>query len=173
MGESTSSAKVITTTGVDTNNGDTSRPKSMHARWSRCEVRQETRSLLCDSALPSSTSNVKISTRLSEDRSSSKFPKEDLEPGDEGCVGQLQLCLHGARDAAQNWAHQYTTFLLSLGFKVWHPSPCNFTHQTIRVMILPLFVDGCWSSILGGSVFSELCRTSKFDSRKLTGITNL
>ena len=62
-----------------------------------------------------------------------EIPKEDLEPGDEGCVGQLQLSLYGTRDAAQNWAHEYTTFLLSLGFQVGRASPCNFTHRTRRI----------------------------------------
>ena len=62
-----------------------------------------------------------------------EIPEEDLEPGDEGCVGQLQLSLYCARDAAQNWAHEYTTFLLSLGFQVERASPCNFTHRIRRV----------------------------------------
>ena len=62
-----------------------------------------------------------------------EIPKEDLEPGDEGCVVQLQLSLYGTRDAAQNWVHEYTTFLLSLGFQVGRASPCNFTHRTRRV----------------------------------------
>ena len=62
-----------------------------------------------------------------------EIPREDWEPGEEGCVGQLQLSLYGTRDAAQNWAHEYTTFLLSLGFQVGRASPCNFTHQIRRV----------------------------------------
>ena len=37
------------------------------------------------------------------------------------------------RDAAQNWAHEYTTFLVSLGFQVGRASPCNFAHQARRV----------------------------------------
>ena len=48
-------------------------------------------------------------------------------------MGQLQLGLFGIRDAAQNWAHEYTTFLMSLRFQVGHASPCNFTHQARRV----------------------------------------
>ena len=48
-------------------------------------------------------------------------------------MGQLQLSLYGTRDAAQNWAHEYTTFLLSLGFQVGRASPCNFTHRIRRV----------------------------------------
>ena len=48
-------------------------------------------------------------------------------------MGQLQLSLYGTRVAAQNWAHEYTTFLLSLGFQVGRASPCNFTHRTRRI----------------------------------------
>ena len=33
-----------------------------------------------------------------------QIPDEDWEPGDEGRVGELQLSLHGTRDAAQNLA---------------------------------------------------------------------
>ena len=62
-----------------------------------------------------------------------EIPKENLEQGDEGCVGQLQLSLYGTRDAARGWAHEYTTFLLSLGFQVGRASPCNFTHRTTVV----------------------------------------
>ena len=45
-----------------------------------------------------------------------EIPTEDREEGDEGMVGQLQLSLYGTRDAAQNWAAEYTSFLRSLGF---------------------------------------------------------
>ena len=84
--------------------------------------------------LPSSTSNVHTRPIFIE------IPKEDLELGDEGCVGQLQLSLYGKRDAVQNWAHEYTTFLLRLGFQVGRTSPCNFTHRTRREH---LTVHGC------------------------------
>ena len=38
------------------------------------------------------------------------IPKDDLQMGDERCVGQLHVSLCGTRDATQNWAHEYTTF---------------------------------------------------------------
>ena len=37
------------------------------------------------------------------------------------------------RDAAWNWAHEYTTFLVSPGSQVGRASPCNFAHQARRV----------------------------------------
>ena len=39
-------------------------------------------------------------------------------------------------NAAQNWAREYTTFLLSLGFQVERASPSNFTQQTRRVHLI-------------------------------------
>ena len=64
---------------------------------------------------------------------SSIFIEIPKAPADEGFVGHLQLSLYGTRDAARNWAHEYTTFLLRLGFQVVRASPCNFTHRTRRV----------------------------------------
>ena len=48
--------------------------------------------------------------------------------GDEGKVARLNLSLCGTRDAAQNWAKEYTTFLEECGFKTGLASPCNFEH---------------------------------------------
>ena len=53
---------------------------------------------------------------------------EDFEPGGEGKVARLNLSLYGTRDAAQNWAKEYTTFLKVCGFKTGLASPCNFEH---------------------------------------------
>ena len=65
-----------------------------------------------------------------------KIPKEDLEPGHEECMGQLQFILCVTRDAAWNWSHEYTTFLLSHGFQVGRASPCNSTHQARRIHLI-------------------------------------
>ncbi len=45
-----------------------------------------------------------------------EIPPEDKQLGDEEKVGKLNVSLYGTRDAAQNWAVEYTTFLNSLGF---------------------------------------------------------
>ena len=55
-----------------------------------------------------------------------EIPKEDFEKGDERKVGKLNLSLYGTRDAAQNWAEEYTNTLLAAGFRVGLASPCNF-----------------------------------------------
>ena len=57
-----------------------------------------------------------------------EIPIEDFEPGDEGKVARLNLSLYGTRDAAQNWAKEYTTFLEESCFKTGLASPCNFEH---------------------------------------------
>ena len=44
-----------------------------------------------------------------------EIPAEDWQPGDEGKVARLNLSLYGTRDAAQNWAAEYTSYLQSLG----------------------------------------------------------
>jgi len=62
-----------------------------------------------------------------------KIPEEDMEPGDEGKVGKLNLSLYGTRDAAMNWAKTYTDHLKSLGFIVGKSNPCNFYHPQREV----------------------------------------
>ena len=136
--------EVITTKRADTNKGDTSRP-NCRSRLVGREVKHdkrldlfsatpplETLKFLCSmcSVRDVITPNVHIPTRLPEDRSSSKFPKRiwNLETKD-----VWASCRYGTRDAAQNWAHEYTTFLLTFGFQVERATPCNFTHRARRV----------------------------------------
>ena len=59
-----------------------------------------------------------------------EIPAEDWQPGDEGKVARLNLSLYGTRDAAQNWAAEYTSYLQSLGFLAGKGTPCNFRHTT-------------------------------------------
>ena len=145
--------KVTTTKWVDTNKGDTSRP-IYRSRLAGREMKYDKRLDLFPATPPLETLKFLCSMcargqagpelyrlavidikrayfyALARRPMFIEIPKEDLEPGDEGCVGQLQLSLNGTRDAAQNWAHEYTTFLLSLGFQVERASACNFTHRT-------------------------------------------
>ena len=62
-----------------------------------------------------------------------KIPDEDLEPGDENRVGQLNLSLYGTRDAAMNWAKKFTTVLEEHGFITGSASPCNFFHPERKI----------------------------------------
>jgi hypothetical protein len=64
-----------------------------------------------------------------------EIPIEDLESGDEGRVAKLNLSLYGTRDAAQNWAKEYTRFLRECGFKSGLASLCNFQHSKRELML--------------------------------------
>ena len=58
-----------------------------------------------------------------------EIPIEDFEPGDEDNVAKLNLSLYGTRDAAQNWAKEYTAHLISCGFEIGASTPCHFHHK--------------------------------------------
>ena len=128
----------MTTKWVDTNKGGTSRPKYRSSLVGHEVKYDETRSLFRHSTIGDAEVIVFHVCKRSDKGSKPyrlavidikrasfyalarspifiEIPKWDLELGDEGCVGQLHLSLYGARDAAQNWAHEYTTFLLILG----------------------------------------------------------
>lgn len=53
------------------------------------------------------------------------IPVEDKMPGDENMVGKLNLGLLWTRDAAHNWASEYSGLLKKLGFVKCVASPCN------------------------------------------------
>ena len=40
-----------------------------------------------------------------------KLPDEDIEPGDEGKGGRLNMSMYGTRDAPLNWSKEYGDFL--------------------------------------------------------------
>ena len=45
-----------------------------------------------------------------------KLPDEDYEEGDERKCARLLMSMYGTRDAAANWAAEYTATLLEHGF---------------------------------------------------------
>ena len=51
--------------------------------------------------------------------------------------GELEKAMHGTRDAAQNWEHEYCEFMGGLGFERGKSSPCAFYHREreIRAVI--------------------------------------
>ena len=131
--------KVITTKWLDTNKGDEHTP-NYRSRLVGREVKHDKRLDLFSATPPLETLKLLCSVcargqggarplRLAAvDIKRAYFyaptrrpifveiPAEDRESGDETRVGQLQLSLYDTRDAAQNWAHEYTTFLKGLGF---------------------------------------------------------
>ena len=61
------------------------------------------------------------------------IPEEDRMAGGADKVAKLKLSLYGTRDAAQNWAAEYTGFLQSLGFQKGVASPCSFNHHARNI----------------------------------------
>ena len=59
-----------------------------------------------------------------------KLPPEDVLPGEENMCGRLNFSLYGTRDAAANWAEEYTGRLRSMGFTPGKATPCVFHHAT-------------------------------------------
>ena len=54
-----------------------------------------------------------------------------------GMWGRLNKALYGTRDAAQNWAYSYMSFMKPIGFVTGKSSPCVFWHadEEIRVVV--------------------------------------
>ena len=150
--------KVITTKWLDTNKGDEANP-NYRSRLVGRELKMDKR-LDLFSATPPLESLKMLCSVCARGQSGSRplrlaaidikrayfyakarrpifieIPREDRLPGDEGKIGILELSLYGTRDAAQNWAHEYTTFMEKLGFKVGKSSPCNFYHPTRRMFM--------------------------------------
>ena len=45
-----------------------------------------------------------------------KLPAEDQRSREEGVVGKLMVSMYGMRDAAQNWAEEYSATLLKADY---------------------------------------------------------
>ena len=144
--------KIITTKWLDTNKGDDENP-NYRSRMVGREIKYDKRMDLFSATPPLETLKLLISmcARRQNDARPCRMaiidikrayfyakarrpvfieiPIEDREEGEEGMIGQLQLSLYGTRDAAQNWAAEYTSLLVELGFKVGKASPCNFVHD--------------------------------------------
>ena len=144
--------KIITTKWLDTNKGDNDNP-NYRSRMVGREIKYDKRLDLFSATPPLETLKLLISlcARRQWDAKPCRMaiidikrayfyakarrpvfieiPVEDREEGEEGMVGQLQLSLYGTRDAAQNWAAEYTSLLEELGFRAGKASPCNFVHD--------------------------------------------
>merc|ERR1712086_782235 len=131
--------KIITTKWLDTNKGDAQNP-NYRSRMAGREIKCDKRMDLFSATPPLETLKLLISmcARRQSDAKPCRMaivdikrayfyakarrpvfieiPAEDREEGEEGMVGQLQLSLYGTRDAAQNWAAEYTSLLVELGF---------------------------------------------------------
>lgn len=66
-----------------------------------------------------------------------KLPEEDVVSGqDEGKCGKLQMSMYGTRDAALNWALEYTETLKKDGYVQGHASSCLFRHPVTGAQVM-------------------------------------
>ena len=65
-----------------------------------------------------------------------RLPDEDKQPGDDGLVGRLEMSMYGTRDAANNWAAEYTTTLEKAGYTRGVANPCLFFNKKNRVSVM-------------------------------------
>ena len=150
--------KVVTTKWIDINKGDSQVP-NYRARLVGREIKMDRRLDLFAATPPLESLRMISSICASNQRKSQPYrilsidikrayfyapaerpvyieiPVEDYEPGDEGMVGKLMLSLYGTRDAAQNWAKEYTSYLEDIGFTTGAASPCNFVNEAMEVMV--------------------------------------
>ena len=150
--------KVVSTKWIDINKGDAQNP-NYRARLVGREIKTDKRLDLFAATPPLESLRMVSSMCASNQRRSQPYrilsidikrayfyapaerpvyieiPVEDYQPGDENLVGKLELSLYGTRDAAQNWAKEYTTFLEQLGFAAGAASPCNFVNEGKEVFV--------------------------------------
>ena len=144
-------AKVLTTRWLDTNKGDEANP-NFRSRMVGREIKKDNRLDLFAATPPLETLKMLLSMCAKRQKAKQpwrvavidikrayfyaparrpvfiEIPAEDWDEGDDGMIAQLNMSLYGTRDAAQNWAYEYTQYLKSLGFEVGRASPCNFRH---------------------------------------------
>ena len=65
-----------------------------------------------------------------------KLPEEDLQEGDGHRCGRLKMSMYGTRDAALNWAAEYTSTLIADGYVQGRANPCFFWHPKTDVAIM-------------------------------------
>ena len=150
--------KVISTKWIDTNKGDTKNP-NYRSRLVGREIKKDKRLDLFAATPPLETIKFLLARAAQEQKRNNpwrigtidvrrayfyapsrrpvyvEIPKEDRQPGDENMVGKLQLSLYGTRDAAMNWAMEYTEHLGKLGFVQGVSSPCNFAHKAMELSV--------------------------------------
>ena len=131
--------KVISTKWIDTNKGDSKRP-NYRSRLVGREIKKDKRLDLFAATPPLETLKFLMARAAQEQKRSNpwrigtidvrrayfyapskrplyvEIPMEDRLPGDEQMVGKLELSLYGTRDAAANWAMEYTRHLVELWF---------------------------------------------------------
>ena len=64
------------------------------------------------------------------------LPEEDKQEGDQQMCGKLNVSMYGTRDAATNWAEEYSKTLCDAGFQRGIANPCLFWNKSTDVAIM-------------------------------------
>ena len=65
-----------------------------------------------------------------------RLPDEDRAEGDEQMCGRLVMSMYGTRDAATNWAAEYTETLLQDGYVRGQAHTCLFHNPSTNVAVM-------------------------------------
>ena len=135
----------IGTRWIDMNKGDSAAPK-YRSRLVAKEYKVDVRPELYAATPPTECLRMLLS-KASEDKSNKvlyidvsrafvyakavrptyiNLPAEDPRSGEPGLVGKLLMSMYGTRDAAQNWAEEYSATLIKDGYERGVANPCLF-----------------------------------------------
>ena len=64
-----------------------------------------------------------------------KLPAEDIETGNENRCGKVLMSMYGTRDAALNWAMEYSDTLRAAGYIQGKENPCLFHNKSLGVSV--------------------------------------
>ena len=141
-------AKVISVRWIDINKGD-STAENYRSRLVAREIKTNGRPDLFAATPPLEALKVVLSLLTSNNRGEKlmvndvsrayfcaparrqvfvELPPED-KSGEEDLVGELNFSMYGTRDAAQNWAEEYSSTLAKAGYERGIANPCLFHHK--------------------------------------------
>ena len=93
-----------------------------------------------------------------------KLPSEDPRSSEEGLVGKLMMSMYGTRDAAQNWAEEYSATLLKANFIRGKANPCLFYNHKDDCSVM---VHGDDFVAVGGKAATDKLKKTLEDAYKV------
>ena len=140
---------------IDTNKGDTESP-NYRSRLVAKEFKTDINPELYAATPPSECLRMLISRMASQKGSEIMYadvsrayfyakavrpvyvdlPDEDRVEGDEQMCGRLMMSMYGTRDAATNWAAEYTATLIQDGYRRGSANSCLFHHPISGISVM-------------------------------------
>ena len=93
-----------------------------------------------------------------------KLPAEDPRASEEELVGKLMMSMHGTRDAAQNWAEEYSATLLKANYIRGRANPCLFYNENDDCSVM---VHGDDFVAVGGKAATDKFKKTLEDAYKV------